>query len=280
MIKSKENPKLKVKKAIKKIKKLFYLKPLFLLFFCPFAVALTPKGPLTLAFSGSGRAVTKKGAEYHLLNPASIVHAQTLHGQGFYGFKTKESKAFWGVSIMENSSFPISFSYIRERESGDQYMSLGTAGLLLPGFSLGVNVSRWEIDKDTNWNLQAGLLIKPPRSPFSLGFTYGPILPLEGAYKGERKWGLGLAFEPYKWLSLRADTLYNPDKKWSVAGGGMFTVAQFLVFRLSSQWQFTDEVFLLAGGVGVFAKHFGLDYGLSQQKTKEILHTLNVHGSF
>ncbi len=243
-------------------------------------VALTPKGPLALSFSGSGRAVTKKGAEYHLLNPASIVHAQTLHSQGFYGFKTKESKAFWGFSIMENSSFPISFSYLRERESGAQYMSLGVAGLLLSGFSLGLNVSRWETDKATNWNLQAGLLIKPPRSPFSLGVTYGPILPLEGAYKGERKWGLGLAFEPYKWLSLRADTLYNPDKKWSVAGGGMFTVAKFLVFRLSSQWQFTDEVFLLAGGVGVFAKNFGLDYGLSQQKTKEILHTLNVHGSF
>lgn len=252
-----------------------------ILFFAPFfAEGLKPVGPLALSLSGAGRATVQKGAEYHLLNPASPAHIQGFHGAGFYAFKTEESKAFWGLSLMENSGLPVSFSYIRERTSGDQYFQLSVASFILPGWSLGLGLSRWEVQEKANWNLQAGFLIKPERSTFSLGITWDHILPLEGPYKGERKWGLGFTYEPYQWLHLRADTLYNPDKKWNVAGGGLFTISRFLILRMGGQWHFTDKLFLLSGGVGLSTDKMGLDYGLSQTQKKNILHTLNIRGSF
>ena len=246
-----------------------------------FASALNPAGPLALSFGNSGRATFQKGAEYHLLNPAGVAHVQGFQGAGFYAFKTEESKAYWGMSLLENSGLPVSFSYLRERESGDQYFQLSVASFILPGWSLGLGLSRWEAHEKANWNFQAGFMIKPERSTFSVGITWDHILPLEGAYKGERKWGLGLAYEPYEWLHLRTDTIYNPEKKWSVAGGGMFTIAQVLILRLGGQWHFTDKVFLFSGGIGLTSQKMGLDYGLSQtQKNQEILHTLNIRGAF
>lgn len=248
--------------------------------FCPFTSALDPQGPLSLSMSGSGRAIYK-GAEYHLLNPASLVHLPGFQGAGFYVFETEKKKPYYGISLMENRQIPLALSYIRERQSEEQYLNISTAAFILPGWSLGLSLSRWETKQDTNWNIQSGFFIKPQQSSLSIGATWDHILPLEGAFKGRRQWGLGLAYELYKWLNLRTDVIYNQNKDWKIAGGTEITIAQFFIFRLGSGWYSTDNIFRFSGGLGLETKNISVDYGLSQEKgKKEWLHTLNIRGYF
>ena len=244
------------------------------------AFPLDPQGPLSLSLSGAGRAV-QEGAEYHLLNPAGLVHSQGFNAAAFYVFKTKERKPYWGISLMENRQIPLAISYIKERQSDEQYFSISTAAFILPGWSLGLSLSRWEIKQPANWNIQAGFLIKPQQSPLSIGVTWDHILPVEGAFKDQRKWGLGLAYELYKWLHLRTDTVYNQKKQWSIAGGAETIISRILILRLGSRYIFTDKTFLFSGGIGLKTEQISLDYGLSQtEKTKQWLHTLSVRGHF
>ena len=286
-----------------------------------FATALEPKGPLALSMSGSGRAITK-GAEYHLLNPASLIHFKGAQGSGFWTFGLEKQKSYWGVSIVENQKIPLGLSYIREWGSKTQYLSFSTAAFILPGWSMGLSLSRWqaeplgrvspapmaeptsqvEISKksqsankalssdlpdskddkaEASWNVQAGLLIKPAGSPFSIGAVYDHILPLKGAFKGQRKWALGMGFALYEWLSLRADALYNTNSQWAVAGGAEATVSKFLILRLANQWDFKDKNWLFSGGLGLTAKNMALDYGLSRTAgTKRWQNTLSVRFAF
>ena len=251
--------------------------------FCPLTFALNPKGPLALSMSGSGRAIYK-GAEYHLLNPASLVQLPGFQAAGFYVFETENKKPYYGFSVMENRQIPLALSYIRETETGEQYLSISTAAFILPGWSLGLSLSRWETKQDTNWNIQAGFFIKPQRSPLSIGATWDHILPVKGVFEGQRQWGLGLAYELYKWLQLRADTVYNQKKEWKIAGGPKLTIADFLIVRFGSGWDLAHDTFLFSGGLGLETKNIALDYGLSQEKennkAKTWLHTLNIRGYF
>ncbi len=253
--------------------------PMGLLFLTGFlASALEPQGPLALSMSGAGRAIPK-GAEYHLLNPASLIHFKGVQGAGFYMFGVDQQKPYWGVSLVENQKIPLGLSYIREWDSSDQYLSFSTAGFVLPGWSVGVSLSRWKEDQKASWNVQGGFLIRPEKSPFSIGAVYDHILPLKGAFEGRRRWGLGLAYTLYRWLSLRADALYNKEQKWTLVGGAEATISDFLILRLSSQWH--DQKWLFAGGLGVTAQNMALDYGLSQQKgTKKWQNTLNIRFAF
>ena len=250
-----------------------------LLYFVGFvAFALEPQGPLALSMSGSGRGIPK-GAEYHLLNPASLIHFKGVQGAGFYMFKVDKQKPYWGVSLVENQKIPLGLSYIREWDSSNQYLSFSTAGFVLPNWSVGVSLSRWKKNENAHWNVQGGLLIWPEKSPFSIGAVYDYILPLKGAFEGRRKWSLGLAYTLYQWLSLRTDILYNREQKWTLAGGAEATLSSFLVLRLSSRWH--DKKWLFAGGLGVTAKNMALDYGLSQQKNLgKWQNTLNVRFAF
>ena len=248
--------------------------------YCSFTSALDPQGPLSLSMSGAGRAIYK-GAEYHLLNPASLVHLPGFQAAGFYVFETESKKPYYGISMMENRQIPLALSYIKERQSGEQYLSISTAAFILPGWSLGLSLSRWETKQDTNWNIQAGFFIKPQQSPFSIGATWDHLLPVEGAFEGRRQWGLGLAYVLYKWLHLRADTIYNQKEEWKVAGGPEIIIANFLILRFGSGWHLADKTFLFSGGLGLETKNISLDYGLSQDKEKkEWLHSLNIRGYF
>lgn len=250
------------------------------LLFSSSSFALDPQGPLSLSMGGAGRAV-QKGAEYHLLNPASLVHSQAFDAAGFYIFETKENKPYWGVSLMENRQIPLAISYIKERKSEVQYFSISTAAFILPGWSLGLSLSRWETSQDTNWNIQTGFFIKPKQSSFSIGATWDHILPVEGAFKGQRNWGLGLAYELYKWLHLRADILYNQKKQWTIVGGAETTINGILVLRFGSRWHLTSHTSVFSGGIGLKTKQISIDYSLSQtEHTKQWLHAFNVRSHF
>ena len=267
------------------MKKLCVLKKIFILLcvFCAPAAALDPQGPLSLAMGGSGRAVTQKGAEYHLLNPANLIHSQNFHGEGFYVFGQDKRKPYWGVSLTENRQVPLALSYIRERESEEQYLSISTAGFILPGWSLGLSLSRWQqMEKeDAYWNIQSGILIKPKQSSFSIGATWDHILPIKGPYTGKRRWGLGLGYQVYKWLYLRADGLYSEEKKWLFCGGGETLISGFLILRLGGRWYLTQKKFLFSGGIGLTAKQLAVDYSISQNEdTKQWLHAITARGSF
>ena len=254
---------------------------IFLLPFGFFASALDPQGPLALSMSGSGRAITQTGAEYHLLNPASLIYPQFFHAAGFYVFELEDRKPYWGISLLENRQIPLALSYIKERKSEEQYLSISTATFLIPGWSLGLSLSRWQTKQDTNWNIQSGFLIKPQQSSFSIGATWDHILPLEGAFKGKRTWGLGLAYTLYKWLHLRADTIYNQKKTWEVAGGIESIISGFLIVRVGSRWHFTNKTLLFSGGMGLQTKQISVDYSLSQNEhTTQWLHALNVRSVF
>ncbi len=249
--------------------------------FCFFSAALDPQGPLAFSMTGSGRAVVQGGAEYHLLNPAEVIHSTGFSAGAYYIFSAKNRKPVWGVSLSENRHFPLAFSYIKQRESEEQYFSMSTAGFITPGWSLGLSVSRWQTVKGADWNIQSGVLIKPKGSAFSLGAVWDHILPLKGAFENKRRWAFGMAYKLYEELYLRADALYNKQEKWQVAGGVEGVFSRFLVLRFSGGWHFTERVLLFSGGIGVETKQISLDYGLSQlEKEKYWLHTINARLSF
>lgn len=267
----------------KKAFRLFYFGFLYgLVCFGVPAFALEPQGPLALSMSGSGRAAVQRGAEYHLLNPAALIHSYSFSGSAYYIFEQKTEKPYWGVSLLENRHIPLALTYMRQRNSSEQYINLSTAGFVLDGWSLGLGVTRWTTEEDeSNWNIQTGFLIKPQGAAFSIGFTWDYILDLTGEFEGRRKWGLGLAYELYHWLHLRMDTIYNQQKKWSLAGGGEATISQFLILRLASCWLAEDNTFLFSGGIGLTAKHMAIDYSLSQsKKTQDWVHAINVSTQF
>ena len=226
-------------------------------------MAFQIQGPLSLALGGAGRAATKE-AEYHLLNPASLVSHNGFSGSVFYNFAVEQNKPWWGGSFKENRRIPLALSYIKERETEQQYLHFSTAGFVLPGWSLGISASWWKENSTSDeWNIQAGLLIHPPQTRFSLGFVWDYILPLKGPFKNKRIYGVGLSYEPYKWLHLVADALYNPHTKWKVAGGGEITLSKFLVLRAGTQWEKT-RAFRFSGGVSLKAQTMALDWSLSQ----------------
>ena len=266
--------------------------------FClyPFeAPALQPQGLLALSMSGAGRAITK-GAEYHLLNPASLIHYKGTQGSGFYMFGHEDQKPYWGLSLVENQQIPLGLSYLRQWDGSDQYLSLSTAGFIVPGWSVGLSLSRWEVGINPNsatkstskkqktkayWNVQAGVLIRPEKSPLSIGAVYDHILPLKGAFKEQRRWALAFSFEIYRWLKLRADVLHNTQSQWTVAGGAEALVSGFLTLRLANRYNFKDEKWLFSGGLGLTAQSMALDYGLSQTPdTKAWQHTVGVQFAF
>ena len=267
-------------------KKIFVFYPLLLicglLSFCFLSSALDPQGPLALSMGGSGRAVTQAGAEYHLINPAGLIHASGFHAGAYYMFEVKERKPAWGFSLSETRQVPLALSYIKERQSEEQYFSISTAGFVVPGWSLGLSLSRWQTaQEEANWNIQTGILIKPPQSSFAVGATWDHILPLEGAFEEKRRWGFGLAYKLYEGFFLRADAFYNQNTKWLTAGGVKAVFSKFLVLRLASHWHFTKEIFLFSGGIGLETPQISLDYGLSQMgEEKDWLHTINVRFVF
>ena len=246
-----------------------------------FAQGLNPAGPLSLSLSGAGRAKAQEGAEYHLLNPASLAHALRFHGAAFYVFKTAQTKPYWGISLIENRQVPLALSYIKESDSKEQYFNISTAGFILPGWSVGLSLIRWESAQDTNWNIQMGFLIKPQGAGFSIGAVGEHILPLRGVFKQKRRWAGGINYHLYKWLSLTADTVYNPDTRWEVMGGATFTIAGFLIVRVGAGWNFTEKSPVFSGGAGLTTRQISLDYGLSQTRhEQEFLHTLNIRTAF
>ena len=262
-----------------------YYKKILLCFFLPIislvSLALDPKGPLALSMSGSGRATSQSGAEYHLINPAGVMYSSGFSSGAYYMFAVaKKQKPVWGVSLSETRQFPLALSYIKERYSEEQYMSVSTAGFIVPGWSLGLSLSRWQTDQDTNWNIQAGVLVKPSESSFSLGATWDHILPLEGAFEKKRKWGLGLEYKFYEGFFLRADAFYNENTRWLTAGGIKATFNDFLILRLSTLWHLHQKTILFSGGIGLETKHISLDYGLSEWERRQTwLHTINVRFS-
>ena len=259
------------------ISKIFFL----FYFFSLKVEALEPKGPLSLAMGGAGRAVTQKSAEYHLLNPASLIYSQNFHGEGFYVFEQGERKPYWGVSLTENRQIPIALSYIRERQSEGQFLSISTAAFILSGWSLGLSLSRWQQTKEAYWNIQSGVLIKPKNSFFSIGATWDHILPQKGPYIGKRRWGMGVGYQVYEWLHLRADGIYNQEKKWEVSGGAEAFISRILFLRLGGLFNVKKQKFLFSGGVGLGAKKLAIDYSFSQSEdTKQWLHAIVARGTF
>ena len=80
----------------KKVLGLFYFGVLYCLFCFGFSTsALEPQGPLALSMSGSGRAAIQRGAEYHLLNPAALIHSYSFSGSAYYIFEQETEKPYW-----------------------------------------------------------------------------------------------------------------------------------------------------------------------------------------
>ena len=277
-----------VKKSLKALKRNLLKRaiPLVGVGVCCFPTwAFQTQGPLSLALGGAGRAATKE-AEYHLLNPASLMSHTGFSGSIFYNFAVDQNKPYWGGSFKENRRIPLALSYIKERETEQQYLQFSTAGLILPGWSLGISASWWKENSTSDeWNIQAGLLINPPQTRFSLGFVWDYILPLKGPFKNKRTYGVGVAYAPYKWLNLIADALYNPHTKWMLAGGGEITLSKFLVLRAGSRWEKENSSFRFSGGVSLKAQTMALDWSVSQIQTptstqNKWLNTLSFRGSF
>ena len=259
----------------------FFLKILLL---TPFSALgfFIPQGPLAISLGGSGRAVVQKGAEYHLLNPATVVHTTgRLKSEGFYIFEAGGKPDYWGISLMENSQLPLALSYIRERDSNNQYIVLSTSAYILPDFSLGASLARATEFEDSYWNVQVGLLVRPPGGSFSLGATWEHLLPVqEGVFKDLEQWAVAGAYDFKNWLSLRLDGIYSSQNKWTVAGGLELTFSDFLVFRGGIARQFKAEAWEFSGGLGVKAQQISVDYSLSRLEEKNWRQGISISGNF
>ncbi len=240
------------------------------------AGALDPKGPLALSLSQSGRALTFAPAEYHLLNPAVIAHSAGFNGSAYYFFGTNTRNPAYGLSLSENRKLPFALSYIKERKSDEQYLSISTAGFVLSGWSLGLSVNRWQRNNSAEWNIQAGVLVRPKGSPFSFSAGWDYILPLKGAFKNKRQWAFGFSWNVYKGISFRTDAVYNVQGKWFAGAGLESLLSKFLVLRLSAGRDFKEQTFVFSGGLSLLAKNLSLDYGLSYLPTKQYLHTISA----
>jgi len=238
------------------------------------------EAPLILAMEGAGRAVIRKGLEYHLVNPASAVYFRRTQSMGFYVFD--EDASYWGFSLLEGRYTPFILSWIGERESKQQMLVISVAGNILPGWSLGLSLSRWQNKMAEHyWNMQSGLMIRPKgQEALTLGLTWDHILPLKGVFKNERKWGLGIGYQIQSWLNIRSDMTYYPfhsmDDRWFIIGGMDVILAQFLVLRGATRWNMTAHVFQFSGGWGLHGKYFHFDHSIRRHQDMSWIHGFSV----
>ena len=237
--------------------------------------------PLALAFGGAGRGAAFAGAEYHLLNPAGLSLLKRPQAAGFYVFG-EDLKPYWGVSFAESMHTPAAVSFIKNWEQETNQLTLSLAGLILPGWSLGISFTRRQNIQNTNWNVQTGILIKPKgQNRFSLGVVWDHLLPQEGGFKDQGRMGGGAYYKVNKTINLRADALYNTSfKNWTVIGGVESTFSRFLALRAAFKWSEQQNTFFYSGGIGLEGKALQADYSLSQNKQNGLTHAWNIRSVF
>ncbi len=246
------------------------------------SIGSLPASPLALAMGGSGRAFVEKGAEYHLLNPAGIALSKQMQSAGFYVFGD-HINPYWGVSISDIQPAPLALSFMKEWDSETQILVLSLAGLILPGWSLGLSIHRQQNSETTNWNGQIGLLIKPKRqNRFAIGTVWDQILPLEKSLENHKKWGIGISYQIHPSSSIQVDTVYHFTKPshLQIIASMESLLSQFLVLRISGQWSENTRVVLYSGGLGLKGKIIQADYSLSQQVNSNLIHAWTIRTTF
>ncbi len=245
--------------------KLIFLSPLFSV------ASLLPLGPLSLSQGGGGRAVSTSGVEYHLLNPAVVADFKNTKTQAFYVFSDDSQLNYIGLSVGENNVTPIALSFLKSLHSSEHLLAISTAGVIVPGWSLGVSFDRWQVESNTHWNVQTGLLIKPPgQKKISFAATWDFLLPLKGAFKkAGQKGALAIMYQLNQRLRVKIDGLYvftlKTNPYWVMIGALESVLAQFLVLRGATSWNQLTGKFLFSGGLGLKGKTFHFDYGVSQR---------------
>lgn len=245
---------------------------IFIILFCRFSSGtLHHQDYLAISMSGSGRAVTAENIQNHMLNPASLIYPQSFQISSFYSTKNiSETKKFstWGISIIENQAIPIAISYIKQRETKEQYIHISTASFLAPSWSLGLSLSHWKKTKtDSHWNIHTGFLIQPLKSPIAIGITADNLLPIQD--KNKKIYGIGIVYTPINWIQLRTDTTYDYTNTWKYMGGIKISLHNFFILKTGIIWNSSDKKSLFSGSVELKSPNISVEYSLKQNNTKK-----------
>ena len=179
-----------------------------------------PPTPLSASLGNAGRA-GYSSAEFHILNPATLLYGGTYQISSMYHYN--QGQKYYGLSMTNTKNIPIGVTWIKKR---DQNMSVfSVAGKLSKNIFLGVGV--YTPFQEEDFIPQLGILYIPSKI-LSLGFT-GKRMD-QDMYYG---WGSRWSYFPQ--LVVYLDTLYE-KKEFIFQGGVEFITKNKFSVRLGSSW--------------------------------------------
>lgn len=178
----------------------------------------------SIALGGTGRAAVRQ-EEVGFLNPAALVHTRGFAITGGYrkmdipGDGKIENMALHLSESGTNSLFPLGVTYLKTRNfylpfvNYEENLHLSTAAMVLPNFSIGLDVSRNQLETDNmgyeDWNASLGLLYVI-NGNIGLGFVYYNVLDSDIYYLA-RRMALGTSYLFQGFLKAFLDVEYQVD---------------------------------------------------------------------
>ncbi len=269
-----------------------------------FVEAQVLTGPISSALGGGGLANIDV-LEGPLQNPAVLPHLPNdfhfglVSGQGSV-FANKNDN-YWGVLLSDctkGTYFPAAFAYFSNKNTDgtteylEKYYSLAAASFVKKEFSVGVQVSRKEIDQTgisyQQNNLSIGSVFSP-NTMLAIGVMAQNFLNPGGdtppALSLDSTVGTGLYYVYAKNFHFRADVqqylFENPENK-KVLKIGNETHLSYLAVRLGMQWDDYKQRTLITAGLGFLGPRLGFDYSYQHeiQRSGGVRHVIDLRMPF
>ncbi len=227
----------------------FFLPLFFLVLSGSFMALSMPLTPLSASLGNAGRS-GYQAAEFHILNPATILHGDVYQLSSFYSYTSDTSDQIaYGLSMTNTKNIPLGITWIKQ---GQYHISVfSIAGKLSPQMFIGASIHR--SSKNENLIPQVGLI-------------YQPFKKLTLSVTGTRvhqilSYGLGSRFMYSPNFVIYADVLYE-KKDFLFQGGLEFITKNAFSLRLGSVWPHP----VLNIGVSFNAYPIKMDYTWMQNK--------------
>ena len=221
---------------------------IFLLIGSPFLVFSKILTPLSASIGGAGLS-GYQSAEFHILNPATLLYGSSYKLSSFYDYGAEELT--YGASVVNTKNVPLAMTWIKQGEHSTQVFSV--AGKVSKQMFIGVSVHR--NSQNENINPKVGILYMPVKR-IILSATGGRIDSDEISY------ALGSRLSYSKNFAFYLDMIYE-KKEFSFHGGAEFITKNSFSLRLGSLWPEPS----INIGVSFNAYPIKLDYTWVQGKT-------------
>ena len=222
----------------------------FLFFFLTLHVSFPAfsmlRTPLSASLGNAGRSGFQ-AAEFHILNPATILHGDPYQLSGIY-YYTQNQMAY-GLSITNSKNIPIGVTWIKQGAKSINVFSI--AGTLSQQIFLGASIHRYS--KNENLIPQIGFIYQQSRK-LSLSLT--------GTRANQNiSYGLGSRFTYSNYFIIYLDALYE-KKEFSVQGGVELVTKNSFSLRLGSVW----PNLTLSIGMSLNAYPIKIDYAWTEKE--------------